>query len=181
MSAERGIKIPSRVAQRAYSRWVLDDSGCYISTQSVLQGSQYCQIGWSENGTCHGTTAHRAAWVHIHGQIEDDLTIDHLPTCDRRCVNVKHMRLLPLFENGRRGRRDWPLGECVNGHSNDNLIPMKGGYRACGECAKEKPSKRALLMPPCSKLDCENPSFARTWCKFHYNEWYREKQKVNAS
>ncbi|MHC9517499.1 HNH endonuclease [Prescottella equi] len=63
------------------------------------------------------------------------MTVDH--TCkQRRCVNPEHLRLLTNFENARRtGGRDWPLGQCVNGHSNIHLQRVDGGRRTkCGIC-----------------------------------------------
>lgn len=81
------------------------------------------------------TTAHRAAWVHANGQIPEGMTVDHRPTCDKRCVNVDHLRLLTNFENGRRTfGRDWPLGQCANGHPNSDLFTQPNGRRRCRKC-----------------------------------------------
>src|SRR5258705_11557020 len=122
MPESKGIPIPRRVAARAFYSRRRGPNGCQISTYSVASHG-YAQIGWTDNsGIRRGTTAHRAAWTHVHGQIPAGMTVDHKPTCDRRCVNVKHLRLLSNYENGRRtSGRDWPLGECINGHSNEFL------------------------------------------------------------
>lgn len=137
-----GITIPAAVAERAFTKWEPSPSGCRISTYSIASHG-YAQIGWTEeSGKRRGTTAHRAAWTHVHGQIAAGITIDHEPTCDHRCVNVDHLRELTNFENGRRTtKRDWPLGECARGHSNELLIKQwdksENRYRLrCSECLK---------------------------------------------
>lgn len=148
----RKIIIPDRVARRAANRFTPDlQTGCRVSTYSI--GSHgYAQIGWvSEDGCRTMTLCHRAAWVyHNHRQIPDGMTVDHL--ChNRRCVAPSHLRLLSNFENARRtSGRNWPLGQCVNGHPNSELR-MHGGKRVCRVCAKEwhksyqarRPARRA--------------------------------------
>lgn len=64
------------------------------------------------------------------------MTIDH--TCkNRRCVNVAHLRMLSNYENARRtGGRDWPLGQCVNGHDN-SLLEWFNGRAHCGPCHRD--------------------------------------------
>lgn len=141
------LAIPARVAERAFTQHTPGYNGCLLSTYSMVNSSkgsrQYAQIGWQdEDGKRHGTTAHRAAWVHAHGQILDDMTVDHRPECDGRCVNVDHLRLLSNFDNARRtSGRDWPLGQCVNGHSDEYLTttPHRGRMmRVCKECRAQR-------------------------------------------
>ena len=140
---KRPIVIPDRVAARAATRFDADKSGCWISTYSVASHG-YAQIGWQCRADDYRqvVTAHRAAWVYHHGQqIPDGMTIDH--TCkERRCVNPSHLRMLSNFENARRtSGRDWRLGECVNGHSNDRLVQW-GGKWQCSECTLERQRRR---------------------------------------
>ena len=127
------VFIPRRVAQRAHDNAIPAPNGCWISNYSV--GShRYAQIGWHADGKRYMTVAHRAAWVSANrAQIPDGMTVDH--TCkNRRCVNPSHLRLLSNFENARRtSGRDWPLGTCVNGHSNEHLT-YRGAKRVCGIC-----------------------------------------------
>ena len=111
--------IPDRVTKRAYDKFTLGKNGCYISTYST--GSHgYAQVGWqigdgSKRIDC--TTAHRAAWTHVHGQIPERTDIDHRQECDRRCVNVDHLRLLTPEENRRRNKGDFPEGQsCKRNH-----------------------------------------------------------------
>lgn len=132
------IVIPDRVALRALRRFTVDESGCHVSTYSV--GSHgYAQIGWHDRevGRQVMVTAHRAAWSAVFGQVPEGMTIDH--TCkNRRCVNVAHLRLMSNFENARRtSGRDWPLGECVNGHPNELLEFVSGKWR-CAACVEDR-------------------------------------------
>lgn len=130
---KRRIIIPDAVAERAATRYLLDADGCFVSTYSTSNG--YAQIGWWSGGHSRMVTAHRAAWVHANGrQIPDGMTIDHMCK-NRRCVNPAHLRMLSNFENARRtGGRDWPLGQCANGHDNKHLH-LSGERLVCGTCA----------------------------------------------
>lgn len=101
LSATGGVVvIPDRVALRALRAFIVDESGCHVSTYSI--GSHgYAQIGWQKGDEPRQTTtAHRAAWTAVHGQIPLGLTVDHL--CRMRCcVNVSHLRLLTNVDNAR--------------------------------------------------------------------------------
>lgn len=131
------IVIPERVAERAATKWDDNGDGCWISTYSVLP-SGYAQIGWNEHREQYGTTAHRAAWVYFtKEQIPAGMVIDHLCR-NKRCVNPDHLRMITNFENARRTRgRDWKLGECANGHSNDHLY-WDGWHYRCKPCVQEQ-------------------------------------------
>ena len=135
------IIIPERVAARAATRFVVDERGCHISIYSVASHG-YAQIGWKGGGERAMVTAHRAAWVHANGQIPHGMTVDHLCK-ERRCVNVDHLRLLSNYENARRtSGRDWPLGECVNGHPNRFLALVDGGRKLrCSICVQAERSR----------------------------------------
>ena len=129
----RKFDIPERVAERAATRYVVDEAGCWISTYSVASHG-YAQIGWQDRDFRQIVTAHRASWVHFHGQIPEGMTIDH--TCkQRRCVNPAHLRVLSNYENARRTLgRDWPLGQCVNGHPSSETYQRPSGKRICRSC-----------------------------------------------
>lgn len=127
--------IPARVAKRAYEKFVEDENGCYISTYSVASHG-YAQIGWQDPGMKRSdmTTAHRAAWTHVHGQIPERMDIDHRETCDRRCVNVDHLRLLTPEENRRRNKGDYELGlNCKRDHPPEARVRTKRGM-VCRDC-----------------------------------------------
>ncbi|MDD7813696.1 HNH endonuclease signature motif containing protein [Mycobacterium sp. CSUR Q5927] len=128
--------IPDRVTKRAYEKYIEDENGCYISTYST--GSHgYAQVGWQlSNGAkrIDCTTAHRAAWTHVHGQIPERMDIDHRETCDRRCVNVDHLRLLTPEENRRRCKGDFKIGQsCKRGHPPGARVKTKRGM-VCRMC-----------------------------------------------
>lgn len=115
------VDIPSEVAARAAARYTVEGE-CWISDYSV-QSTGYAQIGWSENGRTRMTLAHRASWVHSSGeQIPSGLTIDHICRT-KRCVRPEHLRLLSNYENARRSHRDFPLGQCSQGHSHSGPGP----------------------------------------------------------
>ena len=119
---KKRIVIPTRVAARAATKCVQGPEGCWISTYSTASHG-YAQIGWGDEGCNRVVTAHRAAWTYYNGQILEGMTIDHRPTCDRRCVNPAHLRMIPNYENARRTKgRDWQLGQCANGHPNTMLV-----------------------------------------------------------
>ena len=153
----RPIVIPQRVAERAATRYVEDESGCFISTYSTASHG-YAQIGWNDgNGHRFVTLCHRAVWVYVHGtQILDGMTIDHL--ChNRQCVNPDHLRLLSNFENARRtSDRDWPIGQCINGHSNKHLVMVEVRW-CCSACMKEDPKKFDRFL----RLDAKDPKKMR--------------------
>lgn len=136
--------VPDIVAERAFLRHEVDDDGCWISTYSTASHG-YAQVGWQLGGERHVVLAHRAAWVHVAGQVPIGMTLDH--TCkQRRCVNPDHLRLLSNYENARRNDgSDWRFGTCKNGHPDSNLrkVPRvaKSGRRylglQCSECSRE--------------------------------------------
>ncbi|MBX9918600.1 MAG: HNH endonuclease [Mycolicibacterium frederiksbergense] len=67
----------------------------------------------------------------------DGMDVDHRPTCDRRCVETDHLRLLTAHDNRRRQGRDWPLGECSRGHSDSHRFKSRRGL-ICRLCKNEQ-------------------------------------------
>lgn len=130
--------IPARVALRAHTKADVNENGCWISRYST-QSAGYAQIGWRAEGKTYMVLAHRASWEHVNGRIPPGYTIDHIDTCKtKRCVNPRHLRILSNFENGRRtAGRDWPVGECLNGHDNSELIQIGTGRWRCRLCRDE--------------------------------------------
>lgn len=126
--------VPERVYQRVITWADRDpDSGCLVSRYS-LQGTGYSQIGWVQDGRLFMTTTHRALWVYLEGPTSEDETIDH--TCkNRRCVERGHLRLLSNYDNARRTfGRDWPLGQCINGHPDSHQVERRDGGRTRRRC-----------------------------------------------
>jgi len=138
-----GTVAPERVYQRVM-HWADRDpaTGCLVSRYSV-GGPGYAQVGWSTDGKTIMTTCHRVVWVHHHGPIPDGMTVDH--TCkNRRCIEITHLRLLTNFENARRtSGRDWPLGECAQGHPNTELRSDGAGRKRCRLCKNAARRRRA--------------------------------------
>lgn len=65
-------------------------------------------------GTCRGdgiqsSLAHRALWIELIGDLDPDLTLDHLCR-NTACVNPDHLEPVPHAENVRRSYR-WPEGK----------------------------------------------------------------------
>lgn len=89
---------PLRVIERMRNSIIAGPSGCHISTYST--GSHgYSQIGWNSGNMRLG---HRVMWEAEVGPIPPGMTIDH--TCrTRRCVNVRHLRVLTNRENSAEG------------------------------------------------------------------------------
>ncbi|MFV8234060.1 HNH endonuclease signature motif containing protein [Mycobacteroides chelonae] len=130
------LVVPPEVARRAFENWTCAPNGCHISTYSV-QSRGYAQIGWlGGDRKQHGTTAHRAAWVHLNGQVPEGMEVDHTYVCDRRCVNVDHLRLLTSAQNKQHQGRAFPLGFCTRGHP-DSERKLTGSGMECAICRRE--------------------------------------------
>ena len=121
-------------------------TGCLVSRYSV--GSHgYAQMGWVEAGRKVFTLAHRVIWQWHNGMLADGRTVDH--TCkNKRCMELAHMRELSNYENARRtSGRDWPLGECINGHPNSELR-QHGKRRRCRLCTNGIQQRRRAASKP---------------------------------
>jgi hypothetical protein len=129
------LSTPDRVALRI-EKFTEQQGECLVSLYSI--GSHgYAQIGWNEDGKSVVTVAHRALWISRRGPVPEGHVVDHI--ChNKRCVRLDHLRLLTNYENARRTNgRDWPLGECVNGHPNSELVTASSGKRICRPCRNE--------------------------------------------
>lgn len=127
--------VPRAVVDRMNKKVQRDEeSGCLISLYSV--GSHgYAQIGWLDKsaGKTQMRLCHRLAWVEANGPIPDGMTVDHVCKI-RKCIELSHLRLLTNFDNARRNKgRDWPLGQCVNGHP-DSELRRRGKHIECRIC-----------------------------------------------
>lgn len=68
--------------------------GCWVWTGST-DSSGYAKIKMRQRTV----QVHRYVWVKAHGEITDDLTIDHLCDRHRNCINPDHMELVTRSEN----------------------------------------------------------------------------------
>lgn len=88
--------------------------------------------------------AHRWAYVHLVGPIQDDLQIDHLCRV-KRCVNPQHMEPVTPRVNTMRGFSPSAINArkeyCPRNHRYDlmNTYFTKAGGRHCRACERVKP------------------------------------------
>lgn len=139
---------PDRVYDRLIARATRDElTGCLVAGHSASKQTGYSVIGWSENGQNHTELGHRVVWMHAHGPMAEGMTVDHRQGyCPRNCVEVTHLRELPLLENSRRNKgSDWPLGQlCSRNHGPEHQVLVDrqtrtGAHRQsprCSECMK---------------------------------------------
>lgn len=94
-------------------------------------------------------SAHRAAYYLLVGEVEAELTLDHL--CRKRnCVNPSHLEPVTERENILRGvgpaARNAQKTHCIRGHElvEENLMPgpLRQGHRFCRLCRPFYPSIR---------------------------------------
>lgn len=134
-------RIPERVVERVLSKVAMGPTGCHLSTYSVASHG-YAQVGWQEDGQRFLTLCHLVAWVAQNGPVADGMTIDHYKCRNRRCMRVDHLRMISNLDNARRtSGRDWPLGECANGHPDELYWRPAGPGRSrgyCSECHREQ-------------------------------------------
>ena len=124
---------PERVVARVLMKIVISPDGCYVSDYSTASHG-YAQVGWVENSKRIVTLCHLVVWRSARGPAPAGMTVDH--RCrNRRCVNIEHLRLLPNLENARRtDGRDWPLGQCINGHEDALYWRPKTDRQPKGYC-----------------------------------------------
>lgn len=92
---------------------------------------------------CFGTDlAHRIAYIVTHGEIPDELTVDH-DCFNPSCVNPRHLGLLTRLDNSVKQRKAEAAAartHCVNGHewveANTYRRPGKTG-RVCRVCVTQ--------------------------------------------
>ena len=135
-------QIPARVAERAFLR-ARPEGEHMLTTYSIVPTTGYGQVTWREGARTINVSTHVAAWVHVHGQVPDGMTVDH--TCRvRACVRVEHLRLLPLAANSaRHSGDDWPLEwACKRNHDVSARFVNSAGYRECRACVRERRTRR---------------------------------------
>ncbi len=115
-------------------------------------------VGYGVVKTVSGrtTTAQRAAWLLLRGDIPDGLEVDHL--CRNRCcVNVAHLELVTHWENMLRGSRarykDEPVVPPARSQINDAVNPQgrgrthgyEGTYQAGCRCDVCRTARRVAV------------------------------------
>lgn len=131
--------IPERIGPRFWS--YVDQTGgpgaCWPWTRSTMN-TGYGQMGWHDSERRVMQLAHRIAWTLTHGEIVDELTVDHL--CRNRiCCNPSHLRLLTNQENGR-FNGNYIKTRCPQGHEyvGENLYVDPKGHRRCRQCVQDR-------------------------------------------
>lgn len=91
--------------------------------------------------------AHRYAYTHLVGPIEEGRDLDHLCR-NRRCCNPAHLEPVGRGENLRRsplvGRYNLAKKECPEGHAYDeaNTYVHPSGSRHCRTCTNERARRK---------------------------------------
>lgn len=141
------------IVARIMTQTARRDNGCVEFTGTLLP-SGYGSISW--NGAKWVT--HRAVWTVLIGPIPDSLapdgsiwTIDHLCS-NRACVNIGHLEMVSLVENGRRA----------------------GGLQKMWAARKKKPLK---VYPHGTEGRYSQRKCRCTECKSAHAEYRREQRR----
>lgn len=123
---------------RFIAKLSIDDNRCWLWT-GQLNSRGYGRLYLAGKMAL----AHRLSYRHFHGEIPDDLVVDHI--CNvKRCVNPMHLRLLTNAENITRAvHRD----ACPNGHPyTDDNVYVDGRSRKCRICVRARVNARHHRM-----------------------------------
>lgn len=91
--------------------------------------------------------AHRHAYEQEVGPIPEGLVIDHLCRV-RHCVNVRHMEVVTLAENTRRGQIGKARGCHIHG-AWDRVTPLGKPYcKVCSDASNARRRSRAKELVP---------------------------------
>lgn len=128
--------------------------------------------------------AHRLAYEMRHGQVPENLVIDHLCRLPR-CVNPMHLEAVPQRVNFLRGQHQTAIAvrnaQCKRGHAmaGDNLWIGPTGERKCRACNSDRMHARWLRYKAengipdrtkgsCALEECDREHYAKGYCKRHY-------------
>ncbi len=116
-------------------------SECWTWTGAIEGGGYGLAYLGIHDGKRRYTSAHRAAWMLIHGDIDDGLVVDHLCR-NRACVRPDHLEPVPQKVNVARGTQHSDL--CPRGHEYDTTATHADGhvYRRCRTCNRDAARQR---------------------------------------
>lgn len=92
-------------------------------------------------------TAHRIAWEIEHGQLPDNVVLDHGEVCGNRCcVRPAHLQIVPVAVNTARSnqRRGW---NCGHPKVEANIFISRDGLEACLACRITRKRRREHRGP----------------------------------
>lgn len=138
------VTLPKRLSMDQATRfWIKVDlppssDGCWIWQGAVSSaGYGVFRLGGRL------VKAHRLAYALRHGEIPEELVLDHVAgrCTSARCVNPAHLEPVPQRENVRRGRKYLgPSGSCKRGHKPNWKVRKRTPYgtsRVCMTCVAE--------------------------------------------
>jgi hypothetical protein len=131
----------NRHVERTLAHADRDARGCLVSRYST--GSHGYAQAWDGSTV---VLAHRLVWEGEHDPIPDGMTVDHRDHCNRKCIEISHLRLITNYQNARRNRGDAnpDLTVCLNGHDAplvQRVRQRRGEARiwlTCIECERER-------------------------------------------
>ena len=131
-----GYEVSSSDVRRFESYICKTDDKCWLWTKGKSRGYGYFYLG-----NYIQLRAHRFSYELYVGVIPKHLQLDHLCRA-RSCVNPKHLELVTMRENIRRGFRA-SQKKCCKGHpyfASNTYYDKKGG-RSCKECRRIRSMK----------------------------------------
>lgn len=147
----------------------------------VLPGGEGCLIyagdshgnGGGYGRVCFGgkrKLAHHVAWYLHSGEWPEGKELDHLPSCDKRCVNVKHLTLLTRSEHQKltmrrqeeRPRYMYPYQDAC---SVENCARKPYGNGLCSMHYQRKQNGVAMDTPPMSRSQSGTRGALSRWNK----------------
>lgn len=72
-----------------WSRVIPGHGGCLIYAHNP-DPYGYGQVSYKPRAP-HKLKAHRVSWELRYGSLDEGVELDHLPSCDKRCVNTDHL------------------------------------------------------------------------------------------
>jgi hypothetical protein len=131
---------PKPLIERILTNIAIDDNGCWLWTLKIDQhGYGATTVGGGPHRHQH---VHRVTYILFVGDIDDDLTIDHLCRV-RACCNPDHLEPVTIQVNLLRGEAPPALNarktHCKNGHllEGANVKVEATGFRRCQICARD--------------------------------------------
>jgi hypothetical protein len=157
MGLIRAFKPRKDLRERFDSKWIPEpNTGCHLWLASDDGDGKYGRFSYPISGVAKHISAHRAAWLMAGNEAPvAPLEIDH--RCRQTfCVNPAHLRVVTKAENLAQadkwglsigglanGERQKAKTHCPQGHSYDDAIITRQGWRLCRQCVYAKNRRQA--------------------------------------